>query len=205
MNAGERIRALARARNRELAVEALIEAALGVLFTLLTFGFVFVLGLSAGWLVGRRVGLSAVGFAWIVTGVFFVTAVISAWRRVDPLAGVDPMTFEQEVLTALSQTSAQMLYFSPRHASAGVAMVLLGGPSNLFSAIGTWRHRLNDDDAIVHVAAEVLRASAAELDLERVRTPHAALLLRRLALIKVTHREGRPVVVATEKGREILA
>jgi hypothetical protein len=82
----------ARARNRELVLDACVTAALGVLFSLLTFGFVFWVAWLAGWMWGSRwrVGLVPWQLAAIVTGIFALASTVSAWRRVDPFAKLQP-------------------------------------------------------------------------------------------------------------------
>src|SRR3984885_16213273 len=78
-----------RRRDRELGLDAALKASLGVLFSFLTFGFLFWLGWFAALMTGahRLLDLDAWEFGAIVTLIFFVAATWSAWRPVDTLAG----------------------------------------------------------------------------------------------------------------------
>ena len=82
-----RLRELVRQHGRELAGEILLRVGLGLVFSLLTFGFVFWVAVIFGWYFAWQLGLGVWQFAEIVTAVFFVVAHRrSAWSRVDPLA-----------------------------------------------------------------------------------------------------------------------
>ena len=74
----QRLEDRVRRRNRELAGDAILKASLGVVFTLLTFGFIFWGGWVFGWLFARSFSLDPWQFSLILTGVFFVVAVWSA-------------------------------------------------------------------------------------------------------------------------------
>src|SRR6476620_6991396 len=127
----DQLRLVVGQRNRELALDAALKIGMGIVFSLLTFGFLFWLGVFVGFGVAGYLGLHAWQFAAIFPGIFFAAAVWSAWQRVNPLAGVKPMTDRELMLTLMSQTSGQMLYFSPRHATVGAALIILGGPVNV--------------------------------------------------------------------------
>jgi hypothetical protein len=193
-----------RAHNRELATEAITKAVLGVLFTLLTFAFVFWIAWFFGVLMAGLLNLEAWRFGAVVTGVFLVVSIGSAWRRVDPLAGLEPLSEKQLFLTFAAPALPGGIYFSPRHATAGAALVLLGGPANLFQALGVWAHRIRAEDSLVEDAARLLAASRPRFPTDQVRKPAAALLLRQLALIKIVPGEGAPAFALTAKGSAVL-
>lgn len=196
----DRLGRLLRQRNRELAADAAAKALLGALFSLLVFGFVFWISWLAGIFVGGALGLRAWQLGLLVTGVFFVVALWSAWRHVDPLADLERLSDRDMLLTLISQATPGIVYFSPRHALAGFAVVLLGGPANLVEALGIWAHRIRADEAMVDEAARCLALCEAGCPPERIREPAAALLLRRLALIKIVSSGPSVTLTLTDKG-----
>lgn len=200
----ERLNEAVRSRNRELFTDAVIKLGTGIVFSLLTFGFIFWVGWFLGIFFAYHLELSAVTFGLIVTAIFFVVALWSAWRNVNPLADLQPLTDRQMLMTMLSLASPNLLYFSPEHASAGFAMVLIGGPANILSAFGIWAHRLKADTNIIAEGAGMLDACADGCPPERVRSLDAAVLLRRLSLIKMAVGKTGDVIVLTERGRTIL-
>src|SRR5262245_32167814 len=101
----DQLQMVVKQRNRELASDAIIKIGLGIVFSLFTFGFVFWLGLFVGFGVAGYLGLTAWQFSAIFTGIFVVAAVWSAWQRVNPLAGVKPLTDQQLMLTVISQVT----------------------------------------------------------------------------------------------------
>jgi hypothetical protein len=198
----ERLQQMVRQRNRELATDAILKIVIGIVFCLLTFGFVFWVALFAGCGVSGFFGLDAWQLALIVTGVFFVAAVWSAWQRVNPLADLKPLTDRQMMLTLVSQASGDILYFSPRHATAGMALVLIGGPAGLFEGLGIWAHRLRASPAIVEEASELLAACRENLSTKKIKSPAGAVLLKRLALIKIV--DDSSALMLTQKGMKLL-
>jgi hypothetical protein len=198
-----RLQDLVRLHNRAIMLEVLAKTALGLVFTLLTFGFIFWVAWFAGFLL-----VSSLRHAWLfaaaVTGIFLVVAIVSAWRRVDPLTGLEPLTDQQLLLTVMGQASGQFVYFSPRHASAGAALVLIGGPSSFLQALGAWTHRLRADESLMREAGSLLEGCLENCPIENVRKPAAAMLLKRLALIKTVRRGKSAVLALTEKGLKLL-
>src|SRR5437762_457791 len=200
----DQLRYVVRQRNRELSLDAALKIGMGFVFSLLTFGFLFWLGLFVGFGVAGYFGLHAWQFAAIFTGIFFVAAVWSAWQRVNPLAGVKPMTDRELMLTLLSQASGQILYFSPRRATVGAALIILGGPVNVVEGIGIWAHRLPGDPALIEQAAQLLESCQVPFPFKQVRSPAAAYLLKRLALIKVVPHGESSALTVTQKGSTIV-
>src|SRR5437660_1188795 len=90
-----RVNDLLRRRNRELAFEAALKASLGVLFTLVTYGVLFWMGWFVGVFIAGYLNLRPWQFGAILAGLFLVVAAWSAWRRVDPLAGLEPLSDRQ--------------------------------------------------------------------------------------------------------------
>jgi len=200
----DRLHRLVRERNREVAIDATIKVLLGVFFSLVVFGFIF----WVCWLVGFFVGSSWNIRPWqlgsLVTGLFFLVALWSAWRHVNPLAGLKPLSDEQLLLTIVSQATSGVVYFSPRHALAGAALLLIGGPANIVEAVGIWGYRIRADGPLVDEAARLLTLCEGGCPPERIREPAAALMLRRLALIKVIPGGDTVVLTLTEKGLTAL-
>jgi hypothetical protein len=195
---------MVRQRNRGLAFDAALKAGLGIGFAVVTFGILYWFGWFVGFFLARSLSLPAWQFSAIFTGLFFAVATVSAWRRVDPMAGLQPLS-DREMLVLLISQAAGGIGFSPRHASAGMALVLLGGPANVFEALGVWAHRIRADAGLLDEAARLLAQCETALPAEQVRTPAAAFLLKRLALIKVVRTHESGVLKLTEKGFGVLA
>ena len=193
-------------RNREIATEAVVEAALGVLFSFLVFGFVFVASWVACFLV---VGYSrAVPTASLIVLVYALVALYSAWRRVNPLENLTPLTPGEEAAAEILQATGHGA-FAPhftRHSLAGFGTVLIGGPANILQSIATWRHRMPHSSAILTDAAGLLERAGEGVDLEQAGNPQAAFLLHRLGLVKVigTYRGPGRRIVLTTRGEELV-
>jgi hypothetical protein len=84
-------------------------------------------------------------------------------------------------------------------------VLLLAGPSSVFQALGLWAYRLRANRSLIEEAAQLLPECSASCPVEEIRTPAAALLLRRLALIKVVAQGDSPALMLTEKGSQILS
>ncbi len=188
-------------RNRELLLEATIEAALGVLFTALTSGVIFCIAwFVCASIAGRSLPASTVALG--VTAIFVLVSVVSAWRHVDPFAGLKPMSNAEHLLVAAGNMVDGYVHVN-RHTVAGLATVLMGGPVNLVSALGSWLHRLPTDPALLDQAVEILSACHPEVDLKQAKSSmRAAVLLRRLNLI--VPRKDSTIVTLTEKGRDVI-
>ena len=200
----ERLTEIVRRRDRALAFDAALKAGLGIIFSLITFGVLFWFGWVTGFFVGHSVNLHPWQLGAIVSGLFFVVACWSAWRRVDPLAGLEPLTDAQMLAMLIGRATGAFMAFSPRHAIAGAALVLLGGPASVFQALGIWAHRLRADAGLIQQAAKLLVQCKAEPPVEQVRDVSAAILLRRLALVKIIPREKSAVLALTDKGHAML-
>jgi hypothetical protein len=200
----ERLRRCIKLRNRELGIDAAIKAGLGVLFSLVTFGCVFWFSWVIGFAIAGYLGMRPWHLALGVTALFAMAATWSAWHRVNPLAGLQPLTDQELILTLISQAIPGVLYFSPRHAVAGAALLLLGGPANVVSALGIWAHRLRADDRLLGEAASVLTLCGEGCPVKQLPHLHAALLLRRLALVKPMPNGNSTSLAVTEKGRKLV-
>lgn len=199
-----RLTGIVHTRNRELLVDAGIKAALGIAFSFFTFGILYWFGWVLGFAFAYRLNLEAWQFGAIFSGTFFVAAIWSAWRRVDPLADLAPPNAAQDIIRLITH-AAGGVYFSPRYATAGAALVLLGGPANVFEALGIWAHRLCVEPGSVEAAARLLEECDPPLPFDRIRDLQAAVLLKRLALVKaVPHGESHALTL-TDKGRGNLA
>lgn len=196
-----------RAYNRGLAVDALGKSVLGVIFSFFTFGFVYACGWFAGLLFGRSLGLQPWQFAALASGLFFVVACWSAWQHVDPMAGLPPrLSDEQEALhTLVSHAALGNGYFNPRHAVAGFAVVLMGGPANILEALGIWLSRIRDNQSVIEEASCLLADCRADYPIEKVRVPAAVFLLKRLTLVKVVPCGDSSAFALTAKGSAILS
>ena len=129
--------AFVQARNSDLLQDVVIKGVFGLLFAAPTHAFVwglswFVFGLS--W--ARSVGMSASTLAWVITLVFLVVSVGSAWRKVDPLAGLHlaPLTHgevsRRQVEDAVRTVAGSGFEStSTREGVAAWANLLIAGPS----------------------------------------------------------------------------
>lgn len=190
-----------QAYNRKLMLEATIDAVMGILFTTITSGVVFCIAwfvcISLG---GRRFPASTV--ALCATGIYFLVSAISAWRHVDPFAGLKPMSEAEHLLLAASSMVDVYVHMN-RHTVAGLSLIMMGGPVNLVSALGSWLHRLPADATSIEQAVEILCACHPEVDLKKFKSSMpAAVMLRRLNLI--VPRGESTLVKQTEKGRDIV-
>jgi hypothetical protein len=191
-----------KARNRQLKVDITVDALMGILFTALTTGVVYAIAWFLILVLAGGLVSAATGALW-VTGIFLVVSLVSAWRQVDPFAGLKPMSDVDHLAFAVSHAVSGYVHFN-RHSVAGLALVLMGGPINLVSAMGNWLHRLPTDPAVIDKAVEILSACRPEADLRKLRaSPAAVVLLRRLTLI--VQKAESTVVGLTEKGRELVA
>ena len=196
----DRLHNIIHRRNRELVSDAGLKAGLGIAFSLVTFGMLWWLGWVVGFMLGLQMGLDAWVIATLVTAVILVAATWSAWNRVDPLAGLEPLSDEQLMLTQISQAAGGLGYFSARHASAGFAIVLLGGPAGIIEAFGIWAHRIRADVPLVEDAARLLDSCESDFPINKVSNLGAAFLLWRLALIRIVSDGESRCLKLTDKG-----
>jgi hypothetical protein len=186
METAQRIAKRAARRNRELALEALIGSLLGVLFTAIVLGFIFWTAWLFGFFVVAFHAPKATLLASIVTGVFALVAFVSAWRRTNPFAGMEPMSEAEWTRFTVMHLAGYGIAAEPRRALAGAAHVLLGGPVNILEAISTWRHRLRVSQATIARAGHLLeRAGRGAVPTGEIAHPPAALVLTRLGLARV--------------------
>ena len=84
------------------------------------------------------------------------------------------------------------------------ATVLIGGPLSLIQALAAWNSRLAASSGTIRSAAKLLDASRKNLPIEKARDVDAAVLLRRLALIKFIPLGLSHQIVLTEKAEKLL-
>lgn len=191
--------------NRELEFDSRVKIILGAVFSFLVFGFVYCFGWFSGLFFASSLYLDPWQFGLLLAVLFLAVATWSAWRRVDPLAELPRLTDEQMLLTLVSQATPGVLYFSPRHATRGAALVLLGGPVSVFEGWGIWNSRIQVDDALIEAASRILVDCETACPVEELTDPSAAVLLRRLSLIKVIPSEDSSALTVTEKGLKVLS
>src|SRR5262249_21294342 len=131
----------------------------------------------------------------------------SAWRHVDPMAGLpERLSDEQELVhTLVSHAAIGTGYYNPRHAVAGFAVVLMGGPANILEAFGIWVSRIRANQSVIEEASCLLADCRADCPIEKVRVPAAVFLLKRLALIKVVPCGDSSAFALTAKGSAFLS
>ncbi len=202
----KRLRKSIQRRNSELQTQALVDGVMGLLVTGGTFGMIF----AGAWLFSFvSVASSSSGAALIA---FFVTAAMlgvtlySAWRRVNPMADLDPPPPEHPTVewveNVLSEVS-DVPVIDPRFAVAGAAALLMSGPENLLEAIAVWQHRLPVDDAVVKHAGELLELCREGASVGDIHDTQSAIVLRRLTLIRIVPDEI-PRLETTDRGQRLL-
>jgi hypothetical protein len=189
--------------NRQLTVDALLKVIIGSAFSLIVFGFLFVFGWFIGGFFGSFIGLYAWQFGAVFAGLFLVVAMRSAWLRVDPLSGLRPLTNAELILTIVGPKYG-LHFFSPRHASAGAAVVILGGPASVLEGLGIWISRLCADKVLIEQASELLAACLESCPVEEISNLDAAVLLKRLALVKIVPTGESSALTVTQKGESVL-
>jgi hypothetical protein len=217
LHIADRVQSVLDQRNRELVSDAILKIALGITLTLPVFGILFGAVYWLGWFVGVWIALDRRGsgamsdsellfiaiLAAFVTGVVFTLAVWSAWRRVCPLAVNQPFTNRQIIRTIINKASNGPFDLRPHHATSAGAFVFIGGPSSFFEGVGSWFQQLRADRALIEDAAKLLGACKETVSVKQV-TPAAALLLKRLALIKVVLSVDSPALALTQRGFDIV-
>jgi hypothetical protein len=192
-----------QSRNRDLLVDAAIEAAMGIFFTALTSGVVFCV---AWWVVLRveRRGFPGAGVPLGVTAVFLVVATIAAWRRVNPFANLKPKTDVQHLLVASGHVIDGYVHIN-RHTVAGLSLILMGGPVNLLSAVETTLQRLPSDPELIDRAVDILGACRPDCEMKQTDSSIKALvLLRRLNLVSISRHNDALKIRPTESGQKVI-
>jgi hypothetical protein len=196
---------LIQAENRKIMGEFLVTLAVGFGVCALVYGVLFWLSWFAFtvWLRSIRVG-SAATSALIVTGLFALASIWSAWRRHDPFENVEAMNPDvQNVQLGLGYALGVPIV--NRQSMAGFASLFIGGPANLMDAWAIWRTRPRADAACIAEAAQQLERSRAGIP-SRMIDQRAAVVLYRLGLIKAVAQSGGEMIVQpTQKGLELLS
>lgn len=200
----KRIRTRVNRRNAERRNDALLAAGMGLLTIFFVYGLLFALV----WMIGLFVFFNAtIWFATAVTLVFFVVAVWSAWRKVDPAESLVAQTPEHptvewlvDVLGAMTDTPA----YNTRFAIAGAGMLFLSGPENLFEAWSAWQARLPTEEIIVNNAAALLQRCRTGATVKDINDPLSAILLRQLLLIRIVSTGESPHLELTERGTKLF-
>ena len=81
---------------------------------------------------------------------------------------------------------------------------LIGGPANFFKAIGVLRARFRADNSLINDAARLLVECREHYPATNVRRPTAAILLKRLALIKFLPTADSADLTVTDRGAKLL-
>lgn len=185
-----------RRANVEHEARALTQLTLGVLFTLLIFGGLFVIAALAmpwPWFAPK-----ARLIAGSIVAVLLIVACWSAWARADPLQDI-PRPGGTVV------TDPPVVLPSRRH-TAGLASLLMSGPDNVVESVASWRSRIRIDRPLLYAAADTLARAADGIDVETITDPAPTTLLRRLRLVKLQHvPDALGRIVLTERGRTLLA
>lgn len=199
---------LVRQHNRRVVGEALLTLGVGVVSCIITFGVIY-------WLSWLTFTMCLRGVAYrgpwvmsgIVTGVFFIVSVISAWRQIDPIAaaGVGFKYSPGEVMKDMVGIGLGIPIVR-REGVAGAAALLIGGPANLLEVWPIWCRRLPSGETLIADAEKLLVASAKGVGPQSVRDPRTIALLHRLHLIKSVHQADATLLVqATQKGLDLMA
>ena len=202
----EGIRRAAVVEHREDAFRAIIQMVSGIAVTVVTLGFLFCATWIFGGFFADLIGLRRTSFSLAVMALFGVVSIVSAWRSVDPLKGVKPMSDIEMLMLEISLLTPRLGYFSPRHATAGAAWVLIGGPANVFDGVRSWRERLRANEVLLRSSADLLDRCRANVPVRQLGpAASAAVLLRRLGFAKVVGRGPTAELALTERGRTLAA
>ncbi|MCI0362723.1 MAG: hypothetical protein L0Y44_02845 [Phycisphaerales bacterium] len=205
MNNVDRLGKLLAEHNRKIMLDSATSLAVGLITCVLIFGGVFWLSWLAFtlWLHGIRIG-SAATSALIVTGLFALVSIWSAWRRHDPLANLEAM---DPVLQDLQLGAGYALGVPVvnRQSVAGFAALLIGGPANLLDAWSVWRGRLRASSTLLTEASLMLQQSQAGVSLQMTKNPQLVVVLHRLGLVKAVRENEKVILRTTSKGDEVLA
>lgn len=202
------IESLIREHNVDTRTEAWTKLVLGVLFTLF-FSFMiwaiafFVLLLFAG---GRIV----VPGSLAITAVFLAATCWSAWKRVDPLAGLDADSLGPRLPVgvgyAIGGSVGGLATGLRRQSLAGAAWFLISGPTSVLEGWKALSRALPSDAGTVSECMELLEECRQGLRTDRVRSPRAYSILATLGMVRIDRdEEGNLLVRPTEKGRAIVA
>ena len=191
-------------QNAQIMHRALVEGALGAATALALYGCLFFLLWFFGFVIESSTGLAPWLFACGLTVLFIAASFHAAWRNENPLADLEPLTDEQMLLTQLSLGSDELLYVSPRHATAGTAARLISGPANMVSAWRTARCRLPVDKVLLEAMAALLARCGEGCAVRSIADARAALTLRKLNLVKVRTQGEEDCLVLTERGQQVV-
>lgn len=160
----ERLLVFAQARNASLAQDAGIQGGLALVFGVLTFGgFWWIAWLMFGSF--RAGALSPIPLA--LTAVYAGAATWSAWRGVDPLGGLSPLTQGEASRRDLEAAVSELVGGSgletigTREGVAGCADWLVAGPRGVFAAWAKWRRRIVLQGEVLDEAVALLSAARA--------------------------------------------
>lgn len=207
-DASAQLSSLVRQHNLRILGEAVITLCVGLASCIIIFGGIY-------WLTYLTFTMCFRGFAiggpWvtsgIITGLFFVVSLASAWRQVDPIAaaGVKFRHSPGEVMKDMIGIGLGIPIIR-REGVAGGAAMLIGGPANLLELWPMWCGRLPTNADLIAESQKLLAASSAGVDPKSVRDPRAIALLYRLHLIKAVHQADASLLLQpTQKGMELLA
>lgn len=140
-----------------------------------------------------------------LTASVFLLCLFGASRQVDPFGDLPRLEPWKKRLMAKSSRKFNMLVLHPRALLAGAAMIVLSGPDSLVRGVQEWRHRLRANGSTIRAAAALLAASPQRPCADTLEVPQAAMLLRRLGLVKAIP-DGQTLRIArTRRGEELLA
>lgn len=203
MAVADRIAKLVGRRNKKLAEEAQLDVAMGLFWLTVIYGML--LALSWMWFMRARFASPGQWSLGFTIGTATCCALL-AWRQVDPLRGIAPMTNTQKALTFISHASPHMLYFSPLHAAGGLVELLTSGFRPLFDGIGQFLNLLSTAEDVQSQAADMLaKAERGRFAMQSIKSPEPLLLLRQLKLVRVELRGVTELLLPTERGEALLS
>jgi len=201
------IESIIRNHNADARTEAWTKLVLGAVFTLF-FSFM-IWGVSFFMLLLFVGGKAVISGSLLITAIFLGVTVWSAWKRVDPLAGLDPDSLGPRLPVgvgyALAGSVGGLATGLRRQSLAGAAWFLISGPTSILEGWKALGRSLPSDPGTVSECMELLEESKGGLRTDRVRSPRAYSILSTLGLVKIDQdEEGNLLVRPTEKGRAYL-
>jgi len=189
--------------NRRILGEAAVTFMVGLGTSVVVYGGVFWLTYLVSWFIGPLRALAPFNVALAVTGLFILISLWSAWRRHDPMHGVEAIDDDQLAIQ-LGIGYAFGVPVMNRQSVAGASALLVGGPANVMEAARLFRSRIRTDDRQNHQAIETLASLQAGGDTPHPSPPVVAMLYR-LGLIKaVRGRDDKMALALTVKGGDLV-
>jgi hypothetical protein len=159
-----KLAAFASERNANHMQDVVLKGVMGLAFTAVTFGAFYALTWLFVGIAWSKSFSGASTIASVVTAIYFGVAAWSAWRKIDPVANLAPLTRKErarrEVEDAVRDAVGGGLDKALRRDGiAGFGNLLIAGPASLVGAWEAWRKRLPMDPDLLAAGEAILGGS----------------------------------------------